>query len=142
MRPVDVLAGLIAPLITLAVGLALIWLALIAILWLNRPTRDQAAVYMRLIPELGRLAIHLTRDARTPTRYRVGLVGLAAWLAMPIDLIPDFIPVIGALDDVVIAILVLRWVGRGLGRDRIEEAWGGSPEGLSILRRILGFGSA
>ena len=135
----DFLAGLIMPLLLVVGAMAVLWLVLIVILWLNRPMRDQIGTYLRLIPELGRLVIRLARDRQTPMRYRLGLIGLAAWLAMPIDLIPDFIPVIGALDDVVVAALVLRWVGRGLGRGRIEGAWSGSPEGLSILRRMLGF---
>jgi uncharacterized membrane protein YkvA (DUF1232 family) len=124
-------------LLTALAVLALGWIVLVAVVWLNRPTRDQAVVYLRLLPELTRLVIRLVRDPRTPTRYRVALVALGAWLAFPIDLIPDFLPVIGALDDIVLAALVLRWVGRGLGIERIEAAWTGSPEGLAILRRVL-----
>jgi uncharacterized membrane protein YkvA (DUF1232 family) len=125
-----------AMLITLGV-LALGWLALIALLWLHRPTRDQAAIYLRLIPDLSRLVLRLLRDSGTPARYRLALLCLAAWLANPIDLVPDFLPVIGALDDVIIAALVLRWVGRGVGMTRIEMAWSGSDEGLALLRRVL-----
>jgi len=127
-------------LLTALVVLALAWLVLVAVVWLNRPTRDQAAIFLRLLPELTRLVIRLVRDPATPTRYRVGLVGLGFWLAFPIDLIPDFLPVIGALDDIVLAALVLRWVGRGIGIDRLEAGWSGSPEGLAILRRALGVG--
>ena len=131
------LETLLTVLIVLAVG----WLVLVGIIWLNRPTRDQAAVFLRLIPDLTRLVFRLVRDPDTPRRYRVGLVLLGAWLAFPIDLIPDFLPVIGALDDIVLAALVLRWVGRGIGADRLEAAWSGSPEGLAILRRALDFRS-
>jgi uncharacterized membrane protein YkvA (DUF1232 family) len=123
--------------LTALVVLVLGWLVLVAVVWLNRPTRDQAAVYLRLLPELTRLVVRLVRDPATPTRYRVGLVALGAWLAFPIDIIPDFLPVIGALDDIVLAALVLRWVGRGVGIERIEAAWSGSPEGLAILRRAF-----
>jgi uncharacterized membrane protein YkvA (DUF1232 family) len=132
-----VLETLLTALVVLVVG----WLVLLGIIWLNRPTREQAAVYLRLLPDLTRLVFRLVRDSRTPTRYRVALIALGAWLAFPIDLIPDFLPVIGALDDIVLAALVLRWVGRGVGMDRIEEAWPGSPEGLAILRRALDFHS-
>jgi uncharacterized membrane protein YkvA (DUF1232 family) len=125
-----------AMLITLGV-LALGWLALIGVLWLHRPARDQATIYLRLIPELSRLVLRLLRDRGTPARYRLALLGLAAWLANPIDLVPDFLPVIGVLDDVIIAALVLRWVGRGVGMTRIENAWSGSDEGLALLRRVL-----
>jgi uncharacterized membrane protein YkvA (DUF1232 family) len=125
---------------TLLPALALLglgWLVLVGVVWLNRPTRDQAAVLLRLVPELTRLVFRLVRDPATPRRYRAGLVLLGAWLVFPIDLIPDFLPVIGALDDIVLAALVLRWVGRGIGTERLEAAWSGSPEGLAILRRAL-----
>lgn len=131
------LEALVTALLVIVLG----WLVVVGVVWLNRPTREQAAVYLRLLPDLTRLVIRLVRDPRTPTRYRVGLVALGAWLVSPIDLIPDFLPVIGALDDVVLAALVLRWVGRGLGIERIEAAWPGSPEGLAILRRALDFRS-
>jgi len=123
-------------LITLGV-IVLGWLALIGLLWLNRPTRDQTTAYLRLIPDLSRLVLRLLRDRGTPARYRLALLGLAAWLANPIDLIPDFLPVIGVLDDAIIAAVVLRWVGRGVGLTRIEAAWSGSDEGLALLRRVL-----
>lgn len=123
-------------LITLGV-IVLGWLALIGLLWLNRPTRDQTTAYLRLIPDLSRLVLRLLRDRGTPAPYRLALLGLAAWLANPIDLIPDFLPVIGVLDDAIIAAVVLRWVGRGVGLTRIEAAWSGSNEGLALLRRVL-----
>ena len=132
------LETLLAAVVVLVLG----WLVLVAVIWLNRPTRDQAAVYLRLLPDLTRLVLRLVRDPRTPTRYRVALVALGAWLAFPIDLIPDFLPVIGAIDDIVLAALVLRWVGRGVGIERVEAAWSGSPEGLAILRRALDSRSA
>jgi uncharacterized membrane protein YkvA (DUF1232 family) len=128
-----VLESLLTALAVLALG----WLVLVAVVWLNRPTREQAAVFLRLLPDLTRLVIRLVRDPRTPRRYRVALIVLGAWLAFPIDLIPDFLPVIGALDDIVLAALVLRWVGRGIGTERLEAAWSGSREGLAILRRAL-----
>lgn len=126
------------PVILITLGVIVLgWLALIGLLWLNRPTRDQTTAYLRLIPDLSRLVLRLLRDRGTPARYRLALLGLAAWLANPIDLIPDFLPVIGVLDDAIIAAVVLRWVGRGVGLTRIEAAWSGSDEGLALLRRVL-----
>ena len=126
------------PVILTTLGVIVLgWLALIGLLWLNKPTRDQTTAYLRLIPDLSRLVFGLLRDRGTPLRYRLALVGLAAWLANPIDLIPDFLPVIGVLDDAIVAAVVLRWVGRGVGLTRIEAAWSGSDEGLALLRRIL-----
>ena len=120
----------------LIVGAA--WLAFVAVLWLHRPSRATATLLLGLIPDVARLAVRLGRDASTPRRYRLGLLALAGYLAMPIDLVPDFIPVIGALDDVIVVALVLRWVGRGVGRETVERHWTGSDEGLDLLRRALG----
>jgi uncharacterized membrane protein YkvA (DUF1232 family) len=128
-------------LVTALAVLAVVWLVLVGVVWLNRPTREQAAVFIRLLPDLTRLVLRLVRDPGTPRRYRFGLIALGAWLAFPIDVIPDFLPVVGALDDIVLAALVLRWVGRGIGTERLEAGWSGSPEGLAILRRALGLRS-
>src|SRR3954469_20788168 len=118
------------------------WLVLVAVLWLHRPSRDKAGVLLRLVPDLTRLVYRVARDRNVPRRSRAALLLLAAYLALPIDLVPDFLPGIGALDDVILVALVLRWVGRGVGRERIERHWSGSPEGLSIVRRALGWSDA
>src|SRR5215218_5082662 len=94
------------------------WLLFAFVLWLHRPSRERSAVVVRLLPDLVRLTYRLARDGETPRRYRLGLVALGLYLASPIDLIPDLLPAIGALDDVILAGVVLRWVGRGVGRER------------------------
>lgn len=129
--------GFWIPLLTAFLVLAALWLALAVVLWLHRPSRDRAALLLRLVPDLARLVSRLMRDRGAPLRYRLALVALAAYLASPIDLIPDLVPVIGSLDDVILAALVLRWVGRGMGRGWIEAHWTGSTEGLAILVRAL-----
>jgi len=129
--------GFWIPLLTAFLVLAALWLALAVVLWLHRPSRDRAALLLRLVPDLARLVSRLMRDRGAPLRYRLALVALAAYLASPIDLIPDVVPVIGSLDDVILVALVLRWVGRGMGRSWIEAQWTGSTEGLAILVRVL-----
>jgi uncharacterized membrane protein YkvA (DUF1232 family) len=114
------------------------WVVFGVILWLHRPSRERAAEVLRFLPDVARLAYRLARDGDTPRRYRIGLVVLGVYLASPIDLIPDFLPGIGAVDDVIFVGLVLRWVGRGVGRERIERHWSGSPEGLAALKGLLG----
>lgn len=59
------------------------------------------------------------------------------WIASPIDLLPEFLPVIGPLDDLVVTALVLRWVARRVGRPRLRELWPGPPEGFALLERLL-----
>ncbi|MFL5680335.1 MAG: YkvA family protein [Chloroflexota bacterium] len=125
-------------LLGVVVVIAAAWLLLVAILWLHRPSRDRASVLLRLVPDIGRLVYRLARDPATPMRYRVGLAALGAYLAFPIDLVPDFLPGIGSLDDVIVAAIVLRWIGRGVGADEIAAHWPGSAEGLAMLRRVLG----
>jgi uncharacterized membrane protein YkvA (DUF1232 family) len=118
-------------------GLVIAWLVLIAILWLNRPTRDLAAPAARLIPDLTALVRALLTDRATPRSVKIALAGLLVWLVCPIDLIPDFIPVIGPLDDLVLACLVLRWAGKRMGPAWIRRHWRGTPEGLTLLERLL-----
>ena len=88
------------------------WLLLVAFLLFHRPSRDLAGPALRLIPDLVRLVRGLLADTSTPTSVRVALAGLLVYLVSPLDLIPDFVPVIGAVDDLIVAAVVLRWVGR------------------------------
>jgi uncharacterized membrane protein YkvA (DUF1232 family) len=75
----------------------------------------------------------LLADKRVPRRAKVPIVLLIPYLASPIDLIPDFIPVLGQLDDAVIVALVLRRVVRVAGREVVEDLWPGSPRGLKVI---------
>lgn len=70
-----------------------------------------------------------------PRRAKVAIAFAAVWVVSPIDLIPDFLPVIGALDDVVIVALALRYAGRRVPRAVISEAWPGNP---ALINRLLG----
>jgi uncharacterized membrane protein YkvA (DUF1232 family) len=120
--------------LVMAVG----WLLLVGFLWLHRPSRDLAAVGLRLIPDLVRLVRALLADSSTPRSARLALAGLLVYLLSPLDLIPDFVPVIGAVDDLIVAAVVLRWVGRRVGLDDLRSRWTGDPAGFEILRRLLG----
>ena len=60
------------------------------------------------------------------------------YLISPIDLIPDFIPIVGSVDDLALTALVLRWAGRRLGPDELRRHWAGSEAGFSLLMRLLG----
>ena len=80
------------------------------------------------------------RDPRTPWYARIFTAFIVAYAFSPIDLIPDFIPVLGYADDVIISVLVLRWVSRTAGPDALAAHWPGTPDGLSALRRLCGLG--
>ena len=85
------------------------------------------------LPDCAVLLKRLLADERVPRRAKVPLVLLIPYLASPIDLIPDFIPVLGQLDDAVLVALVLRRVVRVAGRDVVEELWPGSERGLRAV---------
>ena len=125
-------------LIGVIVALVAIWAVLLALLWVLRPRDTSLGDLLRLVPDVLRLIRALLADRTTPFAVRAGLVGLLAWIVSPIDLIPEFIPVLGPLDDVVVAVLVLRYVSRRLGRTELERRWPGSPEGFALLSRVLG----
>lgn len=122
----------------IVVGLLAVWVALIAVLWLARPRGVQLGPALRVVPDVLRLARGLLTDRGTPLGVRLALVGLAAWLINPIDLIPEFIPILGPLDDVVVAVLVLRYVRRRLGDEELRRQWPGSEDGYRLLSGILG----
>ncbi len=120
------------------IGIALaVWLALIAIL-LVAGRRTAARSLATLLPNLIVLFRGLVRDPRV-SRGSKALLGVAiVWLISPIDLVPEFIPVLGPLDDAVVAALVLRHVVKRAGRDVVAEHWRGDDRTLQILLRAAG----
>lgn len=93
--------------------------------------RDLAA----FIPDCVTTVRRLRRDPRVPRRARIAIVIAGIWVASPIDLIPEFIPVIGPLDDIVVVALALRYAGRQVPREVLMAAWPGEPR---LLERLLG----
>ena len=87
------------------------------------------------VPDCLVLFRRLLGDARVPRRHKVVLWALLAYLALPIDVVPDFIPVAGQLDDVVIVVLALRLFLRG-GRDLVTELWPGPRSSLDVILRL------
>ncbi len=127
--PWDIVIAVIA-------GLVLLWVALVVVLWVTKPDDASVTDALRLLPDVVRLVARLARAPEVPRRVRVALFALLAYLASPIDLVPDFIPVLGYADDVVVVALTLRWVARHAGADALERHWPGTPEGLDAVRRL------
>jgi uncharacterized membrane protein YkvA (DUF1232 family) len=125
-------------LVGLILGLLAAWLVLVAVLWLFRPRDARIGELLRLVPDILRLGRDLATDPRAPFGVRLALFGLLAWIVSPIDLIPEFIPVLGPLDDVVVAILVLRYVRLRLGEAELRRRWPGTPDGYAMLSGVLG----
>jgi uncharacterized membrane protein YkvA (DUF1232 family) len=115
-----------------------IWALLVLGVWRAAPSKATVLEVVRLLPDVLRLAAGLARDPTTPRSCRIALAGLAVWIASPIDLIPEFVPVIGPLDDIVVAAIVLRWVGGRVGVEALRAHWPGSGEGFGLVLRLLG----
>jgi uncharacterized membrane protein YkvA (DUF1232 family) len=113
-----------------------LWLVLIIVLVLMG-RRTAARELAKLLPNLLSLFRGLIRDPRVPRRSKLLLIFAAVWIASPIDLIPEFIPFLGPLDDAVVAALVLRHVLRRAGSDVVAEHWRGDPATLQRLLRIF-----
>jgi len=93
--------------------------------------RDLAA----FIPDCVTTVRRLRTDPRVPRRAKIAIVFAGLWVASPIDLIPEFLPVIGPLDDVVVVALALRYAGRQVPRDVLLAAWPGETR---LIERLLG----
>jgi uncharacterized membrane protein YkvA (DUF1232 family) len=119
-------------------SLAVLWLLMLAFLWRAKPDDVTLRGAVRLVPDLLRLLKRLAADRTLPRGIRVRLVLLIGYLAMPIDLVPDFIPVLGYADDVVVVAIVLRSVVRAAGPEALERHWPGTPEGLHVIRMLCG----
>jgi len=124
--------------IALVLGLVAAWGCLLAALLLLRPQGPLLGESIRLLPDLLRLIGRLARDSSLTRGVRVRLWLLIAYLAFPVDLIPDFIPVIGYADDAIIVTLVLRSTIRAAGLDAVQRHWPGTPDGFAALRRLTG----
>jgi uncharacterized membrane protein YkvA (DUF1232 family) len=118
-------------------GLLLVWLLLLAVLWRVRPPQEPLREALRLLPDVVRLLTRLARDGSLPRGVRVRLWLLLGYLALPVDLVPDVIPVIGYADDAVLIVWTLRTVLRRAGADALERHWPGTPDGLEAVRRMV-----
>jgi uncharacterized membrane protein YkvA (DUF1232 family) len=124
-----ILLGVIAVWIVVVIVLVVVGRVLLA--------RELALV----LPNLIRLFGGLLRDGRVPIPAKIVLGVASLWLASPIDLIPEFIPIVGALDDAIVAALALRFVLHSTDAAVIREHWHGDPATLARLLRLASIGS-
>ncbi len=125
--------------ILIGAGAALLAYALFLV-WLIVAGRKEAArAVAGIVPDFVVLFRRLLSDRRVSRRKKLILAALIPYLAMPFDLVPDFIPVAGYLDDAVIVAFVLRHVLRGSGPELIEEHWPGPRTSLALVLRPAGY---
>ena len=121
-------------------GLVLLWALLIAVLWVQQRRAgrnvDWRAI-LRLAPDVVRLIKRLAADPAVPRATRWWLGALLVYLVLPIDLIPDFIPVIGYADDAIITAIALRFAIRHAGYAAVERNWPGTPDGLASVLALV-----
>lgn len=125
-------------LIGLGVAIVASWFALAIALVLIRPKGNVLREAVRILPDLIRLLKNLAADRTQPGPVRIRLGLLMAYLAIPIDLIPDFIPVLGYADDAIIVAAVLRSVVRRVGLDQVRAHWTGTDDGFTALCKAAG----
>ncbi len=126
--------------ILLSAGMAIlvIWIALLIALFVAKPDQPQLKEALRLLPDLLRLLRRLAADRTLPRGVRIRLGLVVAYLAIPIDLIPDLIPVLGYADDAIIITAVLRSTVRRAGLDAVRKHWPGTDDGFAALSRLTG----
>ena len=125
-------------LIAVVAAILLSWLTMVVALVIIRPKGNLLRESLRILPDLIRLLKRLSTDSTQPRGIRVRLGLLMAYLVLPIDLIPDFVPVLGYADDAIVVVAVLRSVVRRVGTEPLRAAWPGTPDGFTVLRRLAG----
>ena len=121
-------------LVVVGLGVLAVTYALLALAARRLPpglARDLAA----FLPDCAKTLRRLRHDPRVPRRAKVALAVAAVWVLSPVDLIPEFLPVIGPLDDVIVVALALRYAARRVPRDVVLEAW---PGDRRLIERLLG----
>jgi uncharacterized membrane protein YkvA (DUF1232 family) len=120
--------------LAVALGLVLASWALLVVLARRLPP-GLAKELASFIPDCVTAVRRLRKDPRVPRRAKAAILIAGLWVASPIDLIPEFLPVIGPLDDIVVVALALRYAGRRVPREVLLAAWSGDPR---LLERLLG----
>ena len=123
--------------VAVVISLVILWVVFVGAMLIFRPKTDlrEAA---RILPDLLLMLGGIAQDTKLPWSVRVRLWLVLLYLATPVDLVPDFIPVVGWADDAIIVAWVVRSVVRRSGDDALARNWPGSPEGLDVVKRLAG----
>ena len=126
--------------VAVLISLVVLWLAFIVALAIWRPKvgLSEAA---RILPDLLLMLGAIAQDRSLPFSVRVRLWLLLFYLAVPFDIVPDVIPIVGYADDAILVIWTIRSVVRRSGADTLARHWRGSDDGLAVIRRLAGVGT-
>jgi uncharacterized membrane protein YkvA (DUF1232 family) len=130
---IRLLAGIVDAVVAL-------WLVLLLVFWLLRPKGVSVRELVRIVPDAVRLIRGLVGDRTVPADVRAVLVALLVWIISPVDLIPEFVPALGPIDDVIVAIVAMRYVRRRLGIHELRSRWQGTDDGFAMLIKVMGTG--
>lgn len=122
--------------VALGLGIALALYALFVAVLYVAGRRSEARALVRFIPDCVVLFRRLLGDARISRRRKLLLAAVIGYLALPLDFVPDFIPVAGQLDDAIVVALALRVVLRGAGPELVREHWPGPEDTLRLILRF------
>ncbi|AJT40782.1 YkvA family protein [Psychromicrobium lacuslunae] len=125
----------------IVISLAVIYLVLLLAVWIYARRHPETIGFkdaLRLLPDLLRAIRRITADKTVNTAVRVKLTLLLIYLISPIDLVPDFLPVIGHADDIIIVAITLRSVIRSAGPELLRRHWPGTQPGLTVIERLAG----
>jgi uncharacterized membrane protein YkvA (DUF1232 family) len=125
-------------LLGVAGAVVITWSALLIALAVARPRGGLLREALRLLPDLLRLLRRLASDRTLPRGVRIGLGLLLVYLAIPVDIVPDVIPVLGYADDAIVVTIALRRVVRRAGLEAVRGHWTGTEDGFATLCRLTG----
>ena len=108
----------------------------------RRPDQTEMREYLLLVPRFVQLLWRLTRDPRVPARSKATLLLLGGYLALPFDIIPDFIPVAGQMDDLMVIAFALDQMINRVPPEVVREHWDGDGDVLEIVKEILDISTA
>lgn len=123
--------------VAVVISLLIVWAVFIAALAIWRP-KVGVAEAARILPDLLRMLGAIAQDSSMPFTVRLRIWLLLFYLAIPFDLVPDVIPVIGYADDAILTVWAIRSVVRRSGQNALERHWPGSGEGLAVVRNLAG----
>jgi|SRR5947209_9931803 len=123
--------------LAVVVSLVILWIAFVGAMLIFRPRTDLRDA-VRILPDLLLMLGGIAQDRTLPWTVRLRLWLVLFYVAVPVDIVPDFLPVIGWADDAILVAWVVRSVVRRAGAEALARNWPGTPDGLDVVKRLAG----